>query len=80
MKLVVTVPEDVAGIFHTYLPINNAIKPFMDACDQVPLIFAKMQDSKSLALCGRSFPRWGSERFACFLCNKNGQYYVYVCF
>jgi len=33
MKTVVTVPEDVAGKFRTYLPIKTATTLFMDACD-----------------------------------------------
>jgi len=44
MKYVVTVPEDVAGISRTYLPIPAAISCIIDACDQAPLILPKMQD------------------------------------
>ena len=54
MKEVVTVPEDVARISHTYLPIKASISIFMDACDQGPLILPKMQDQISLTLCWRS--------------------------
>jgi hypothetical protein len=50
MKYVITVPEDVVGTSHTYLPIKAAISIFMDACDEVPLIFPKMQEQKSLTL------------------------------
>ena len=46
MKLAVTVPEDMVGIFHTYLLIKAAISLFMDACDQAPLILPKMEDPK----------------------------------
>ena len=44
MIYVVTVPEDVAGISRTYVPITAAISLFMDACDEMPLIFQQMQD------------------------------------
>jgi len=54
MKYVVTVPEDVARISCTYLPIKAAISFFMDAFDQAPLILSKMQDQISLTLCWRS--------------------------
>jgi len=54
MKWVVTVPEDVARISRTYLPIKAAMSFFMDACDQAPLILPKMQDQISLTLCWRS--------------------------
>ena len=77
MKWVVTVPDDVAEIFCTFLPITAAISLFMDACDQVPLIIPKMQDPKSLTLRLRSFSWCARERFACFFGNKDGQYYVY---
>ena len=51
MKYVVTVPEDVAGISRTYLPIKAAISFCMDAFDQAPLILPKMQDQILLTLC-----------------------------
>jgi hypothetical protein len=51
MKSVVTVPEDVATISGTYLPIEAAISFHMDGCDQAPLILPKMQDQTSLILC-----------------------------
>jgi hypothetical protein len=60
MKCAVTVIEDVAGIFCTYLPIMAAIFLYMDACDEVPLILPKMEDPKSLTICGHTFSRWGS--------------------
>jgi len=44
MTSVVTVPEDVAGISRTCLPIKAAIFLSMDACDHGPLILPKMQD------------------------------------
>jgi len=34
IKQVVTVKEDVVGIFHTYLPLQDAISLFMEAGDQ----------------------------------------------
>ena len=79
MNWVVTIPEDVAGIFCTYLPIMVAISLFMDVCDQKPLFLQKMQDPKSLMLRWGSFSIWGRERFACFFCTKGGQYIVYEC-
>jgi hypothetical protein len=54
MKQVVTVPEDVARISRTYLPINDAIFFFMDDFVQAPLILLKVQDQISLTLCWRS--------------------------
>jgi len=51
MKYVVTVPEIVAGISRTYLPIKAAMCCFMDARDQAPLILPKLQDQISLTLC-----------------------------
>jgi hypothetical protein len=50
MKYVITVPEDVVGTSHTYLLIKAAISMFIDACDEVPLIFPKMQEQKLLTL------------------------------
>jgi hypothetical protein len=47
---VVTVPENVAGIFHTYLPIKAAIEFFMDTCDHAPHILLQMHDPTSLML------------------------------
>jgi len=44
MKYVVTVPENVAGISHTKLPMKAAIFLYMDACKQAPLILPKIQD------------------------------------
>jgi len=54
MKSVDTVPEDVARISRTYLPIKAAISFFMDVFDQAPVILPKMQDQISLMLCWRS--------------------------
>jgi hypothetical protein len=51
MKKVVTVPEDVARIYCTYLLIKAALSFFIDACDQAPLILPKMQDQISMTLC-----------------------------
>jgi hypothetical protein len=51
MKYVVTVPEDVARISSTYMPIKAVISFFMDVCDHAPLILPKMQDLISLTLC-----------------------------
>jgi len=77
MTYVVTVPEDVAGISHTYRPIKAAISLFMDAHDQAPLILPKLQDQYSLTLRCPSVSRWGRESFALFFCYKYGGYYVY---
>jgi len=72
MKRVVTVPEDMVGLFRTYFPIKAAIMWFMDACDEAPLILPKIQDPKSWTLSWRSalgccsvrvsfrFNHWGS--------------------
>jgi len=60
MKYVVTVPEDVAGISRTYLPIRASIRLFIDACDPAPLIILTMEDQKSLMLCWHSY--WGGSR------------------
>jgi len=79
MKSVVTVPEDVVGISHTYLPIKAAISVFMDACDQSPLIIRKMPQQKSLTLCKRSFSKWGRERFSFSFGYNGGEYCVYDC-
>ena len=49
-KIFVTVPEDMAAISHTHLPIKAAISSFLDTSDQVPLILPKMQDQKSSTL------------------------------
>jgi len=62
MKYVVNVPEDVAGIPCTYLPIKAAIYLFMNAGDQAPLILLKMQDLKLLTLCCRSLSGCGRLR------------------
>jgi len=62
MKWVVTVQEDLAGIFSTYLPIKATITWFIDASDYAPLILLKMQDPKSLTLCWRSFLGCGRAR------------------
>jgi hypothetical protein len=48
---VVTVPEDVAGIFRIDRLIKAAIFLSMETFDQAPLILAMMQDPKSLKLC-----------------------------
>jgi len=74
MKSVVTVPEDVAWISHTYLHIKAAISFFMDACNQAPLIVPKMQDQKLLTLCWRSFSGFGREREYAQFANQGGQY------
>ena len=79
MKSVVTVPEDVVGISHTYLPIKAAISVFMDACDQSPLIIRKMPQQKSLTLCKRSFSKWGREHFSFSFGYNGGEYCVYDC-
>ena len=50
MKSVVSVPEDVVGIFCAYLTIRAAISLVMDACDREPLILRKMQDPKLFTL------------------------------
>ena len=42
MTYVVTVPEDVAGISRTLLPIKAAIALSMGACDQALLILQQM--------------------------------------
>jgi len=55
MDEVVTVPEDVAGISHTYVSIQAAKFLFMDACGQVPPISQMMQEQKLLMLSWRSF-------------------------
>jgi len=62
MKQVVTVLEDVARIYGTYLPTKAAISYVMDAWDQAPLILPKMHDQISLTLCGRSFSGCGWAR------------------
>jgi hypothetical protein len=46
MKCVLTVPEDMVGILHPYLPTNAGISLVIDACDQKPLIIPKVQDPK----------------------------------
>jgi hypothetical protein len=50
MKCVLTLPEDVAGTFRSYLPITAAITLFLNACDQTPLVLQTMQDPTSLIL------------------------------
>jgi hypothetical protein len=42
MKLVVTVPENVIGMFHTYQIMTAAISLFIDACNQVSLRLKRM--------------------------------------
>jgi len=79
MKWVIARLEDLAGIFHTYLPIKAAISLFMDACDQALLIVPKMEDPNWLTLHWRSFSRWGGEHFTFSFCNKDGQYFVFDC-
>jgi hypothetical protein len=51
MIWVVTVLEDVVGIFRIDLPNEAAISLYMDTFDQAPLILPMMQDPKSLTLC-----------------------------
>jgi len=48
---VVTVPEDVAGIFRIDRPIKADITLFLDTFDQALLILRMMQEPKSLTLC-----------------------------
>jgi len=50
MKEVATVPEDVAGIIRTYLPIKAATSLFMNASDQAPVVLPQMQEPKSMTL------------------------------
>jgi hypothetical protein len=49
----------------------------MDTCDHAPHILLQMHDPTSLMLHWLSFPRWGRECFACFLCNSGSRYFVY---
>ena len=51
MISVVTVPEDVARISRTYMPVKAVISFVMNICDHPPHILPKMQDQISLTLC-----------------------------
>jgi len=79
MKWVVTVQENVEGIFCTHLLIKAAILLYMDACDQTPVIVPEMHDPESLTLCWNAFSWWGRECFALSFYNKGGQFFVYDC-
>jgi len=59
MKYVVTVPEDVARISRTYLPIKATISFFMDAYDEEPPKLPKMPDQISFTLSWRAFLECG---------------------
>jgi hypothetical protein len=75
MKYIVTVPEDVARISRTYLPIQAAIFFFLDVCNQAPLILPKIQDQTALTLCRRSFSGCGWVREnVCFA--HQGRWYI----
>jgi len=77
MKYIVTVREDVLGIFRTYLSIDAAISLFMDASDYVSLILPKRQEQKLLTIHRCSFSRWCRECLTFSLSYIGSRYNVY---
>ena len=73
LKSVVTVPEAVAGISHTYMHIITAMTLFKNTCDQATLILPKRQDQKSLMLGASTFSRCSREGIAICYSYTGGQ-------
>jgi hypothetical protein len=73
-KLVLTLLEDVVGLFRTYLLIKAAIRLFMDACDQAPLRLLKMQNPKPFTLRWRSFSECDRVHVSIGFDHQGGQY------
>jgi len=61
----------------TILPIKAANTSIMDKCRSAALGWYKMQHTKSLTLCWRSFSAWGCDPVAFAFANKDCKYVDY---
>jgi len=64
----------VAVLTHTILPVKAANTSIMDKCHGTAFGLHKMQPTKSLTLCWRSFSDWGSDHIVVAFIQNGCQY------